>query len=160
MRLVHESYKLRRSRRLRDREMLEELTGGIPNSEIHRAAIDDHVGAEVVEDCGNVILSPPEGRKEISHVSNHRRSESPILGRCLNNSTIAYHGEGVTGVGDEHAGLSHGSVADGDALDEPPRVHSQIPHRLRQRLLSGRGDEKGGGSGDELGSLGGGGIEI
>lgn len=145
MRLVHESYKLRRSRRLRDREMLEELTGGIPNSEIHRAAIDDHVGAEVVEDCGNVILSPPEGRKEISHVSNHRRSESPILGRCLNNSTIAYHGEGVTGVGDEHAGLSHGSVADGDALDEPPRVHSQIPHRLRQRLLSGRGDEKGGG---------------
>jgi hypothetical protein len=31
----------------------------------------------------------------------------------------AHSGELVAGVADEHAGLAHGSVADGDALDEP-----------------------------------------
>jgi hypothetical protein len=36
---------------------------------------------------------------------------------------IAYRGEGVGGVGDEHAGLAHGAVPHGDALDEPRRAH-------------------------------------
>ena len=36
---------------------------------------------------------------------------------------IAYRGEGVGGVGDKHAGLAHGAVTHGDALDEPRRAH-------------------------------------
>ena len=35
----------------------------------------------------------------------------------------AYGGEGIAGVGDEHACLSNGAVADGDALDESRGGH-------------------------------------
>jgi len=39
----------------------------------------------------------------------------------------AYGGEGVGGVGDEHAGLADGAVPDRDALYEPGRAHPLPP---------------------------------
>lgn len=50
---------------------------------------------------------------------------------------IAYRGEGVGGVGDEHAGLAHGAVPHGDALDEPRRRRrrAHLPRPLRPLFL-------------------------
>jgi hypothetical protein len=36
---------------------------------------------------------------------------------------LTHRGEGVAGVGDEHAGFADGAVANRDALDEPRRAH-------------------------------------
>lgn len=38
----------------------------------------------------------------------------------------AYGGEGIAGVGDEHARLSDGAVADGDAFDESRGGHGFV----------------------------------
>ena len=46
-------------------------------------------------------------------------------GRSSSNreESLTHRGEGVAGVGDEHAGLADGAVADRHALDEPCRAH-------------------------------------
>jgi hypothetical protein len=62
----------------------------------------------------------------------------------------AHSGELVAGVADEHTGLAHGAIADGDALDEPGGAgrHSRAPlpnsSEGEKRKRSARGRRQGG----------------
>ena len=71
---------------------------------------------------GGADLAPvSEGRKNLKLSKEKKRKES------------THSGESVGGVGDEHAGLSDGTVPHGDALDEPRRAHRWS--RCRSTLL-------------------------
>jgi hypothetical protein len=59
------------------------------------------------------------------------------LQRSNNEEEGAYGGEGVGGVGDEHAGLADGAVPDRDALYEPGRAHPLPPSLSLRGWLGG-----------------------
>lgn len=110
------------------------LTGSIPETKIHGGSVADHVGAEVIEHSGYVILQRFSKIQEYS-----KNCKEPQKKRGEEEEVNRYSGELVTGVANQHTGLAHGSIPDGDALDEPRSAHlSRAP-----RKKGTRGKERG-----------------